>query len=214
MMLHRKYQPRTWDEFIGQDKAITRLRRIIDRPQFDGDAFWIAGPSGTGKTTAAWIIARQFAKADIDITELDGESCTVDAVRQAGQQMMYHALGGGFRVWVVNEAQAMTAKAVQAWLTTLDRQPARVIVVFTTTAESADLFGEYDGPFRSRCKSVAFTNQGLAQRFAERARDIAQAEGLDGKAVAAYVRLVQDCKNNLRAVLNRIEAGEMLDQAP
>ena len=106
----------------------------------------------------------------------------------------------------------MTAKAVQAWLTTLDRLPARVIVIFTTTADSADLFGEYDGPFRSRCKSVAFTNQGLAQRFAERAREIAQAEGLDGKPIASYVRLVQSEKNNLRAVLNRIESGEMMDE--
>ena len=214
MMLHRKYQPKLWAEFVGQERAVTRLRRIIDRPQFDGDAFWVVGPSGTGKTTAAWIIARQFATTDIDITELDGESCTVDAVRQAGRQMMYHAMGGGFRVWIVNEAQAMTAKAVQAWLTTLDRLPARVIVIFTTTAESADLFGEYDGPFRSRCKTVAFTNQGLAQRFAERARDIAQAEGLDGKAVSAYVRLVQAEKNNFRAVLNRIEAGEMMEKQP
>lgn len=212
MMLHRKYQPQTWDEFVGQDKAVTRLRRIIDRPQFDGDSFWIVGPSGTGKTTAAWIIARQFAKVDIDIVELDGESCTVDAVRQVDRQMMFYAMGGGFRVWIVNEAQAMTAKAVQAWLTTLDRLPARVIVIFTTTAESADLFGEYDGPFRSRCKTVAFTNQGLAQRFAERARKIARAEGMDGKPIASYVRLVQSEKNNLRAVLNRIESGEMMDE--
>ena len=136
MMLHRKYQPQAWEDFVGQDKAVTRLRRIIDRPQFDGDAFWIVGPSGTGKTTAAWIIARQFAKADINIMELDGESCTVDAVRQAGRQMMYHAMGGGFRVWIVNEAQAQTAKAVQAWLTTLDRLKAQGTL---TTEELATL---------------------------------------------------------------------------
>ncbi|MCC7314061.1 MAG: hypothetical protein IT419_04515, partial [Planctomycetes bacterium] len=77
--------------------------------------------------------------------------------------------------------------------------------------DSADLFGNFDGPFRSRCKTIAFTNQGLAQVFAERARQIALAENMDGKPEAAYVRLVQRCKNNLRMALNEIEAGEMLD---
>ncbi len=84
-------------------------------------------------------------------------------------------------------------------------------VIFTTTEDSADLFGQFDGPFRSRCKSIPFTNQGLAPAFARRAREIADAEGLNGKPDSAYVRLVQRCRNNMRAVLQEIEAGEMLD---
>lgn len=45
-----------------------------------------------------------------------------------------------------------------------------------------------------------------------RALEIAQAEGLDGQPLAKYKRLVQDCKNSMRAVLQRIDAGEMLTQ--
>ena len=210
-MLHEQYRPRDFDTFIGQERALATVRRIIDRSDFAGDAFWIVGPSGTGKTTLAWIIARRFAKSDIDIVELDGEACTIDAVRAAAQTMRYSSMSGGMRVWIVNEAQAMTARAVQAWLTVLDKLPKKVLIVFTTTDDSPDIFGQYDGPFRSRCKSVNFTNQGLAPLFAARARQIAQAQGLDGKPEAAYLKLVQRCRNNFRAVLQAIEAGELSD---
>jgi len=132
-------------------------------------------------------------------------------VREAADLMRYATLSGGFRVWIVNEAQATTKRAVQAWLTVLDRLPPRVLVIFTTTADSADLFGEYEGPFRSRCKTIAFTNQGLADAFAERAREIADAEGLNGKPLAAYKRLVQRCRNNMRMVLQAVESGEMIE---
>ncbi len=205
-----EYRPRTWGDFIGQEKVVGRVRRLIERPGFSGDAFWIVGPSGTGKTSLAWIIARRFAD-DLDIMELDGEACSVDAVRKAADAMHYTTLSGGFRCWIVNEAQAMTSRAVQGWLTVLDRLPTRVLVIFTTTEDSADLFGRFEGPFRSRCKTIAFTNQGLAPAFAKRAREIAVAAGLDGKPESAYLRLVQQSRNNMRQVLQEIDAGAMMD---
>lgn len=210
MRLQHKYQPQSWAQFVGQDKAIRRLRRIVDRESFTGDAFWVSGPSGTGKTSMAWIVARQFAEP-FDIVELDGEACTIGAVRKAADLMQYTTLSGGYRARIVNEAQAMTGRAVQAWLTVLDKLPPRVLVIFTTTEDSADLFGQFDGPFRSRCKTVAFTNQGLALAFARRAREIARAEGMDGKPESAYLRLVQQSRNNMRAVLQEIESGVMCD---
>jgi replication-associated recombination protein RarA len=209
MTIHERYRPQQWSDVVGQEKAIAKIRRIIERPDFRGDAFWIVGPSGCGKTSAARIAAAQLAHP-WNVFELDGEACTVDAVREARQQMDYTPLGGRLKVWIVNEAQAMTPKAAQAWLTVLDPVPNNVVVIFTTTEDSTDIFGDYSRPFMSRVKEIPLTSQGLAPLFAARAKQIAEAEGLDGQPIEKYAKLAKDCHNNMRAMLQRIELGEMI----
>lgn len=217
MMLYQKYRPASWAEFVGQPKAVKVVRRIIERPEFDRGAFWIeaagSNNSGVGKTTLAWLIARQLAD-DFFITELDGGKCDKRAVDEIERSAHVRAWSADkpFKVWIVNESHSMTQGAVDALLTFLEGLPTHTVVIFTTTrAVDSGLFGDHDsGPFASRCHCVTLTNQGLAQAFAERAKMIAEAEKLDGQPIASYVKLVQSCKNNFRAVLQRIEAGEMV----
>ena len=57
---------------------------------------------------------------------------------------------------------------------------------------------------------LALSQRDLAPAFAARAREIAQAEGLDGLPVEKYVRLLRDHGLNMRSALQAIEAGEML----
>ncbi len=217
-MLYAKYRPATWADFVGQYKAAKRVRRIIERQDFDRGAFWIeaagSNNSGIGKTSLAWIIARQLAD-DFFITELDGGRCDKRAVEdmERASRLSVWSADKPFRVWVTNEAHSMTQGAVDALLTFLEALPRHCVVIFTTTRRvDANLFGDHDsGPFASRCHRITLTNQGLAQVFAERAKRIAEAEGLDGRPVEAYVKLVKSCNNNMRSVLQCIEAGDMLD---
>ena len=89
--------------------------------------------------------------------------------------------------------------------------PKHRLVIFTTTESlETDLFDNFSEPFVRRCKVFSFTNDGLTRAFAGRAKEIAQAESLDSKPLEAYVQLVQDCHNNMGAVLQRVELGEML----
>ena len=70
--LHEQYRPTTWDDVAGQDKAIAKVR-IVARRGLGGRAFWIAGQSGTGKSSIARLIASELASnlctEELDATE-------------------------------------------------------------------------------------------------------------------------------------------------
>ena len=216
MPLFEDHRPKSWSEFIGNEKAIARVRALVARAKSSGKPFslWLDGMSGTGKTTAAKLVAAELgADKFYGIRELDGDKCDKAAVHEIEQSFFgLRPLVGEWRVVRVDEAHSMTAGAVQAWLTLLERLPNKCAVLFTTTegwkGEKA-LFGSFDHPLQSRATVVSLTNQGLAEAFAKHAQTIAEREGLGGAEPKEYLALVRACKNNMRAVLSQIEGFEM-----
>jgi DNA polymerase III gamma/tau subunit len=211
-MLTEKYRPRSFSEVVAQDKAIARIR-AVGKNGLGGRAFWITGSSGTGKTTIARLIAAEVADPFCTV-EIDAGELNMPTLRDIERTQCLYGFGSKpGRAYIVNEAHGLKAPVIRALLVALEPIPAHVAWIFTTTSDGQEaLFDDQMDahPLLSRCTTLALSRQGLAQAFARHAQAIAVTEGLDGKPTAAYVRLVQDHHNNLRAAIQDIEAGLML----
>jgi replication-associated recombination protein RarA len=177
-----------------------------------GRAIWISGASGTGKTTLAGVLATQVADAEY-IVELDAGNLTPARLQCIEEECRYGAFGKGGRAYIVNEAHGLRKDTIRQLLVFLERLPEHVLVVFTTTRNGEEMLFEDTndaGPLLSRCIDLPLAMRDLAKPFAERVREIAQSQGMDGQPIDRYIKLAQRCKNNMRAMLQAVEGGEMI----
>lgn len=213
MKLFETYRPHAFADVLGQEKACNKAQSIIAR-DWGARGWWIAGKSGTGKTTLAYIIA-QCGADPFNVIEIDASTLTPARLRELEDSANTFGMGErSGKAFIVNEAHGLRRDTIRQLLVMLERLPDHVVWIFTTTRAGQDvLFDECDdsSPLLSRCIRLELAERGLAPLFAERCREIAQAEGLDGRPIKDYIRLAQTHRNNFRAMLQSIEAGEMME---
>ena len=154
LSLYRRHRPRAFDEVVGQEHIVRTLRNAIELDKVH-HAYLFVGSRGTGKTSMAKLLACALnvdggPKADfppddpacvairhgtsLDVVEMDAASNnSVDDIRELRENVALAPMGGGRRVYILDEAHMLSTSAWNAFLKTLEEPPSHVVFVLATT---------------------------------------------------------------------------------
>ncbi len=151
--LYRRFRPGRFSDIIGQEHVVRALRNAV-RENRVGHAYLLSGPRGTGKTTAARVLAKVLNcetpidgepcgecascksienGTSFDLHELDAASHNkVDDIRDLLSKV-HLGTPGRSKVYLLDEVHMLTAGAENALLKTLEEPPDHVVFVLATT---------------------------------------------------------------------------------
>ncbi len=228
--LARKYRPARFGDLVSQGHVATGLAGAVAKNRV-AHGYLLAGPRGTGKTTAARILAMALncerrqrdadegepcgecdscrriwsGAANLDVVEIDAASNRgVDDARELRERAMYAASGPDrYKVYIVDEAHMLTREAWNALLKILEEPPPRVVFVFATTEPQK--IADKSTAVLSRLQRFDFRNIGPTA-IAGRLREVAQAEGLsvDDDALALIARVAKGAMRDALSIFDQV----------
>ena len=182
--LYRKFRPMTFGEMVGQE-AITRTLKNQIMASRVGHAYLFNGGRGTGKTSAAKILARavncqspingepcnecEICKGVLngsltDVVEMDAASNnSVEDIRSIREEVNFLPTKAKYRVYIIDEVHMLSTGAFNALLKTLEEPPEHVKFILATTEPQ-----KLPATILSRCQRFDFkriSNQDIIKRL-------------------------------------------------
>ncbi len=152
--LYRKFRPLKFEDIVGQEHITKTLKNQVMAGRV-GHAYLFNGTRGTGKTSAAKVLARavnclnpqngepcnecEICKAALagtltDIVEMDAASNnSVEDVRIIRDEVNFLPTLAKYRVYIIDEVHMLSTGAFNALLKTLEEPPAHVKFILATT---------------------------------------------------------------------------------
>lgn len=182
--LYRKFRPLKFDEIVGQEHIVRTLKNELINDRV-GHAYLFNGGRGTGKTSAAKILARAVnclnpkngepcnecavCRAALegsltDIVEMDAASNnSVEDVRAIRDEVNFLPTVAKYRVYIIDEVHMLSTGAFNALLKTLEEPPAHVKFILATTEPQ-----KLPATILSRCQRFDFkkiSNDNIEKRL-------------------------------------------------
>ncbi len=219
MSLYRTWRPPTFDDLVGQDAVVRTLTTAIETGRL-AHAYLFSGPRGSGKTSAAKILARCIecesgptahpdntcenclailAGTAFDVVEIDAASNRgIEEIRALREAVKFPPSVMRSKVYIIDEAHMLTREGANAFLKTLEEPPEHAVFILCTTDPQA-----LPPTILSRCQRYAFRRIPV-ETMIERMRTIAAAEGItiDDGALGA---LAYRADGGLRDALTMLE---------
>ncbi|HEX7621665.1 MAG TPA: DNA polymerase III subunit gamma/tau [Anaerolineales bacterium] len=171
--LYNKWRPQKWDEIVGQQHVVQTLRNAVTGNRVV-HAYLFAGPRGTGKTTAARLLAKAVNCLNedpaarpcnecihcvavnenrfLDLIEIDAASQNgVDEVRDLRDKVNFSPNQGRYKIYIIDEVHMFSNSAFNALLKTLEEPPAHAIFILATTE-----MNKIPATVLSRCQRYEF----------------------------------------------------------
>jgi DNA polymerase III subunit gamma/tau len=217
--LYRTWRPKTFADLVGQDAVVRTLTSALQSGKI-AHAYLFSGPRGSGKTSAAKILARCIncvngptaspdntcencrailAGTALDVLEIDAASNRgIDEIRALRDAVKFAPSAMRSKVYIIDEAHMLTKEGANAFLKTLEEPPPHVVFILATTEPE-----KLPVTILSRCQRYAFRRIAIPVMI-ERMREVAAAEGIaiDDAALSA---IAYRADGGLRDALTMLE---------
>jgi DNA polymerase-3 subunit gamma/tau len=217
--LYRTWRPLTFAELVGQDAVVRTLTAAIDGGKL-AHAYLFSGPRGSGKTSAAKILARcincvngptsvpdntcencraMLSGTALDVLEIDAASNRgIDEIRALRDAVKFAPATMRMKIYIIDEAHMLTKEGANAFLKTLEEPPPHAVFILATTEPE-----RLPVTILSRCQRYAFRRIAIPVMI-ERMKEIARAEkiAVDEGALAA---IAYRADGGLRDALTMLE---------
>jgi DNA polymerase-3 subunit gamma/tau len=152
--LYRVWRPQKFIDVVGQEHVTTTLQNALLQQKIT-HAYLFSGPRGTGKTSAAKILAKAIncERAPVsepcnecaacrgitngtisDVLEFDAASNSrVEEMRDVLDKVKFAPTAVNYKVYIIDEVHMLSISAFNALLKTLEEPPKHVIFILATT---------------------------------------------------------------------------------